>query len=277
MKSAGGATGGTAKRVHYSRVIHVAEDLLDDNVEGVPRLRAVLNRLDDLERVAGASSEMFWRGGLPGHQFDVRDGHSLQGQALADLQDEIEKYLHGLQRYVRTKGIDIKGLDSQVADPRGHVDVLIDLVAAATGIPKRILMGSERGELASSMDEETWLALVESRRLNHCEPTILRPFVDLLLAAGALPAPKDGYTIDWPDLRSVSDREAAEVGEVRSKSLKNYVMAPGAEEVVPPTIFLRTVLGLSEDEIVEVETQLKEIGAGANAVEEVEFTEDDEL
>ena len=46
--------------VHYSRVIHVAEDLLENETEGQPRLQVVLNRLFDLEKIVGCSSERFW-------------------------------------------------------------------------------------------------------------------------------------------------------------------------------------------------------------------------
>jgi len=45
------------KRVHHSRIIHVAEDLLTDDVHGRPRLERVYNRLDDLEKIVGGGAE----------------------------------------------------------------------------------------------------------------------------------------------------------------------------------------------------------------------------
>lgn len=242
----------TSQAVHWSRVIHIAEDLLESNVKGLPRLEKILNRLQDLDLVAGGSAEMFWRGAFPGLGLKLEEGAAVGVQDEQNLTDEIEEYLHDLKRYLRLRGIDVKQLAPQVADPSNHVSVTIDLIAAASGIPKRILLGSERGELASTQDEKNWFEHVDQRRRNHCEPTILRPFIDRLIKVGVLPEPKEEYAVEWPDLMVPSDKEAAEVGEARSKALKNYVDGVGAEEVLPPSMFLRKIMGLTQDEINEV-------------------------
>jgi len=258
MKSTGETKISTSSRkVHWSRVIHVAEDLLENNVEGMPRLQSVFNRLQDLDLIAGGSAEMFWRGAFPGLGFKAEEGRTIQGQDLTDLQDEIEEYMHGLKRYLRLRGIDIKELKPQVADPSNHVAIQIDLIACALDIPKRILLGSERGELASSQDERAWLKSIDGRRQDYCELVILRPLIDRLTGVGVLPEPKDGYTVVWPDLLVVSDKEAAEVGAARSKALKDYVEAIGAQDILPPDVFLRKMLGLTQEEISQVELILK--------------------
>ena len=258
MKSIGGTeVSMPSKRVHWSRIIHVAEDLLEDNIEGMPRLQSVFNRLQDLDLIAGGSAEMFWRGAFPGLGFKAEEGRSLQGQDLTDLQNEIEEYMHGLKRYLRLRGVDIKELKPQVADPSNHIAVQIDLIGCALNIPKRILLGSERGELASSQDEKAWLKTIDERRINYCEPVILRPLIDRLTNKGVLPEPKDGYVVVWADLLVASDKDVAAIGEARSKTLKNYVEAIGAEDIVPPEIFYRKIMGFTEDEINQVKTILE--------------------
>jgi len=258
MKSTGGTqTGASSKKVHWSRIVHVAEDLLEDNVEGMPRLQSVFNRLQDLDLIAGGSAEMFWRGAFPGLAFMAKEGHSLQGQDLIDLKAELEEYMHDLKRYMRLRGIDIKELKPQVADPSSHIAVQIDLIACALNIPKRILLGSERGELASSQDERAWLKTIDGRRQDYCEPVILRPFVDRLISVGILTEPKDGYDVVWPDLLVVSDKDIAEIGAARSKALKDYVDAIGAQDILPPDIFLRKMLGLTPEEMNQIELILK--------------------
>jgi hypothetical protein len=269
------------KVVHHSRVIHVAEDMLEDNVEGRPKLEGVLNRLHDLEIIVGGSAEMFWRGALPGYGFKLDEGHSLSPQDLEDLQSEIEEYLHGLKRYIRLRGMSVEDFAVQVADPSNHVSVQLDMVSAETRIPKRILLGSERGELASSQDEQNWLQVVDSRRNDHCEMTIVRPFIDRLIAVGALPSPRseeDGYGIDWPDLKSTSDKDAADIASKRSSAIKDYATAVGADDVVPPEIFLREIMGFSDDTINEIneitERVLREEGEPSEPIDE-ENEEDD--
>lgn len=258
MKSSAG-TGNRSAMVDQSRLVHVAEDLLEDNVEGIPRLRAVLNRLIDLERVAGGSSEMFWRGALPGYGFKLDPEATIGDQDLDALQDEIEDYMHNLKRYIRLRGMSVENLSMQVADPSNHFSILVDLIACAVRIPKRILLGSERGELASSQDERAWLERIHERRQEHCEAVILRPFIDRLMEAKVLPAPvsQEGYVIDWPELMTPSDKEQADIAKDKAMALKYYVEAPGADQIVPPEIFQREILGLKEETIAEIKMILE--------------------
>src|SRR3972149_1706788 len=48
-------------KVHWSRVVHVAEDLLDDDVFGRPRLKRIYDRLDDLMKIVGGGAEATWQ------------------------------------------------------------------------------------------------------------------------------------------------------------------------------------------------------------------------
>lgn len=254
------ASNSTSKKiVHHSRIIHIAEELLEDNVNGMPRLESILNRLEDLERVVGGSAEMFWRGAFQGFGLKADPGYNMKPQELTNLQDEMEEYLHGLKRYIRLRGISIEELAPQVSDPSSHVSVILDLISAATGIPKRLLIGSERGELASSMDEKNWLQVVDARRKNYCEPAILRPLMDKLIQYGVLSEPTDGYTIEWSDLMAPSDKEVADVGAIRAKAIKDYTDSVGGDILLPPDMFLRKGLGLTDDEVAAVQEQVEEM------------------
>jgi hypothetical protein len=248
-----------SKEVHHTRVIHVAEEMLEDNITGTPRLEAVLNRLHDLELIVGGGAEMFWRGGFPGLGFKLDNDYDFTQQDEDDLEDEIKEYLHGLKRYLRLKGVTVDEIKQSLADPSGNVDKEIDLIACASEIPKRILLGSERGELASSMDEQSWLDTIDARRRQHCEPTLLRPLVDRLISVNILPEPKENkYNVDWPDLMAKSDKEKVDVGEVRSKSLKNY-MESGGEEIMPIDVFLVDVLGIEKERADQIQEMLENV------------------
>ena len=58
----------------------------------------------------------------------------------------------------------------------------------------------------ASQDAYEWRAFVQSRREDHAEPHIIEPFVDLCIAYGILPTPKDEWHIDWLDLFSISEK-----------------------------------------------------------------------
>jgi hypothetical protein len=249
----------STKEVHWSRLLHVAEGLLSDDVYGTPRLRPVFNLLQSLELVVGGSGEMFWRGAFPGLGIKTEKDYSADwGDTEKDsLEEELEAYIHGLQRYIRLEGLDIKELTAQVSDPSKHVGVLLDLIAGATSIPKRILIGSERGELASSQDETNWNSRIDERRRNYAEPMILRPFIDRLIQLGVLPQPQAGYVIDWPPIFIPSEEQQAKTAETRAKALATYANAPGADMILPVTMFLKLVLGLTDEQVKEASALLE--------------------
>lgn len=251
-----GSTLKTEKRlVHHSRVLHVADGLLEDSMYGEPRLQSVYNRLDNIELIAGGSAEMFWRGAkrdlILKKEADAQFDNSQQD--LAQLETEIERYIHDYQDFLRVQGIDVSTLTPQVADPSNHISIQIDLIASAKGYPKRILMGSERGELASTQDETSWLSIMEDRRISFNESIILRPAIDKLIEVGVLPKPKTGeYSVDWPPLLSPSEEEKVSISKSKTEALAIYSNSIGASEIIPPEIFLKKFLEFTDDEIDEI-------------------------
>ncbi len=241
-------------KAHHSRIIHVAENLREDSVYGTPRLKNVFNRLMNLELISGGSAEMFWRGALPGIMFGLDPDANAASINTTDITTEIEEYMHGLKRYLKLQGIKAEQLTVQVADPSKHVLIQIQLIAAAKGYPMRILLGSERGELASSQDERAWNDKIDERRKNYAEPTILRPFIDKLIGFGVLPEPKEEYTVVWPDLQLPSEKEVADVAKTKAEALRAYLASPEASLLLPFEIFLSKFLNLNKEEVDEIIT-----------------------
>lgn len=239
------------KIVHHSRIIHIAEDLLTNNIRGEPALKCVFNNLHNIELISGGSAEMFWRGALPGLAFKAEEGAQFGSEDdLEDLEDEIQEYLLGLKRYLRLQGVDIEQLTPQVSDPTSHIAVQIEIIAGTIGMPKRILVGSERGELASSQDQVAWNRQMDERRQDFCEPVILRPLIDRLIEFGILPSPdKDTYTIKWKNLLQETEHAKSLMAKLRSDALVAYSNALTAGTIVPPEIFLSKIMGFGEDEI----------------------------
>lgn len=245
-------------RVHYSRIIHVPSgELLESEIKGSPRLQAVFNRLTDLEKIIGGSAEMFWRGARPGFHGKIADDAQMTAATEGTLQDQLDEYEHNLRRFLVTSGIDIETLGSQVADPASHVDVQLQMISAVTGIPKRILTGSEVGDLASSQDKTNWLSMIQSRRDDYAEPVIVRTFINTLIEYGVLPAPNEDYTILWADLWAQSEKEKADIGKTRADALAAYGNSLVAQEIIPPETFVKFFLGLSKEEAELVEEMLQ--------------------
>jgi len=214
-------------RAHHSRVIHVVENALEDDVFGRPRLRNLFNLLDDALKVVGGSAETYWLEARRGLHANVdKDAKPLAPDKQKELKEQIDEYVNNLRRVIRTQGMELNTLGGSVANPQGPFDVIMKLVSVASGIPIRILTGSERGELASSQDEGNWAGRIEERQMHFAEPIILRPLIDRLISFGALPEPSDGeYEINWQSLSDPGERENAETAEIMSRAAVNFQSA----------------------------------------------------
>jgi hypothetical protein len=232
--------------VHHSRIIHVADNRTNSEIYGTPRMKWVFNRLLDLRKIVGGSGEMFWKGGFPGLSLEATNPDGDVTFDKEATQEQLEKYMNGLQRYIALVGMQAKSLSPQVADPAPHVEVQLKLIAVAMGVPWRILVGSEAAQLASSQDTRAWNKRVDRRRTGYIDSFIIRPLIDRLMEFGALPEVED-YNIQWSDLNTPSNEEKATVSEKKTNAITKYVQA-GADVLIPPFHFLTLVLGMDDEE-----------------------------
>jgi uncharacterized protein len=241
-------------KVHHSRIIHIAEGVMEDEVLGQPRLQSVYNLFDDLEKVSGGAPEMFWQGAYRGLHIDINPEFQqgdLGEDELDALNDEVDEFVHGLRRIIRTQGVDVKPIRVQLADPGNTYSMIMDLISGASKIPKRILFGSERGELASQQDEINWNARITERQNQFAEPIILRPFIDKLVTIGILPRPQnDWYEVIWPSLFELDELRRSQAVWTWARAAEKLADAVAARILTPEQAFeildASGVLGLTE-------------------------------
>jgi hypothetical protein len=243
--------------VHWTRMVHVADNLQSSEIFGVPRMRPVLNRLLDLEKLYSGSAEMYWRGAFPGLSLETHP--QLGGEVDVDIQqtkDDLEQYMNTLQRYLITSGMTAKTLAPTVVDPSGQIEVQLEALCIEIGIPIRVFKGSERGELASSQDDASWNDRLRFRQNTYITPRVIAPFIDRLIQIGILPAPKQ-YKVIWPDLDSLTDKDKAEIGLQTTQALSAYVQG-GVEAIMPVKDYYTRVLDMTDDEAEEIIDEAKD-------------------
>ena len=211
---------------HRTRIVHVAQNCLENTIIGSPLMERIYNILDDIIKTAGGSAENFWLTANRGIQANIDSDASLTAEDEAALTEEIEEYQHQLRRVIRTRGVEIKNLGSDIPDPGSTFSVLISLLSSATGIPQRVLTGAEAGQLASQQDRANWADRVNEYRSLYAEPLILWPFIKNLSIAGVLPT-VDGLkiTAEWPEAFRMSPLERAQAGAQRARSAVNMAKA----------------------------------------------------
>jgi hypothetical protein len=256
-------------KVHWSRVIHIADNCTNSRVYGIPRLKKIFDRLLDLRKILGGAGEMFWKGGFPGFSVET-NVDPKEGGIEIDLEatkEQLEAYMNTAQRWIATEGLTVKNLGTQVADPRPHVEAQIRVIACAMSIPWRILMGVEVGQLASEQDIRAWNRRLKRRREAFINTHIILPFANRLIATKTLPAPKDSQSVKiwWPDLNTLSDEERANVAEKKTNAAIKYVQG-GVSHLIPPFYFFTLVMGFTDEEANAI---MDEAGSDLDTLDEV--------
>jgi hypothetical protein len=270
------------RNVHWTRVIHVADNLGSSEVFGIPRMRAVMRRLQDLVKLYGGSAEMFWRGAFPG--LSVETHPQLGGQVKMDvpkIRGMLEDYQATLQRFLILSGMSAKTLAPQITDPTAQINVQVEAICIKLGIPIRIFKGSERGELASSQDDAAWNDRLKGRQKTYITPRIIAPFVDRLIALGVLPKPnaprpaprqavqgrggftlrsRTGFSVWWPDLTSQTDQEKAQVALTRTQSMVAF--QSGASNLMTEQDWLVGEMDYTEEEAAAILENKRQDQAG---------------
>jgi len=218
---------GNTNNVHWTRLIHVAEEKDENEIEGTPRLQNVFNRLVDLEKIVGSSGEAYFRMVTDKILFDLDQNVSLTDDEKDNFQEQVDELIHGFRNYMRTRGVDVKKIETDMTDPKGAFDVVINTICATTGYPRKFLLGSERGEITSSMDIFTFFDSMQVRRKKFAEREILDALLDRFEYYGII---DDSYSYEWnwKPLYELSPKEKADISE----SLGNAIESIGKSELL---------------------------------------------
>lgn len=218
LRSLKDGTKTSSKPVHYTRVVHFpAEGFLDDAVFGPPALEGCWNNFVDLYKCVGGGAETSWLAGNPGMQMDVDPNATWPGatvkeqqenadKGLAEMRAKAEDYRHQLTRWLFTKNVKVTTLQGKTVDFSANASTLIQLIAGTRGIPVRILIGSERGQLASTQDRDNFADVVNDCRTSYAHPIMLRPFIERLIEYGYMPKPAQ-WEPAWPETGGMSEAE----------------------------------------------------------------------
>lgn len=244
-----------AKDIHYSRVLHLAEGRLESDLFGIPRLQPVFNRLYDLTKIVGGSAETFWLAANKGLHANVDPTitRQIRKTDLDRLAEDLELYRDQLVRVLRTTGVEITDLGSDVVNPRGVFSVVASVVAGTTKIPIRMLFPETRGAQTSVADRIAFREeVILPRQTRVAEPQVVRPFVDLMVQIGAMPPPKGGdYSVVWPDPVARSRFDQADIARTVAEAVYRLAQARAFGTSPLSRIQEAQLLGLSLSEAEE--------------------------
>jgi len=232
----------TRKNVHWSRVLHFADNRLSSEICGQPRMQNVYNRIHDLKKIGGGSGEMFWRGGFPGYSLETPADSTLELD-IDSMREEFERFSNTLQRYMAFQGVTTKVLSPNVASPEDHLNGQLKLISITIGVPMRVFVGSEEAKISSTQDSLTWNKRLARRQTVYITPKIIKPTLTRLMALKVLPRIAKPL-VKWPDLNTSTDMERGEAAAKMATAIATYV-GGGCDQMIPPLEFMIHVLNIN--------------------------------
>jgi hypothetical protein len=247
------------EKVHWSRILHVADNRLSSDIYGEPRMKPVWNDLIDVRKIKGGASEGYWRACLSGIAWGFDPALMDPNVTLLDtdkdtMRENLEDYYNSMQRYLFAGGLIPHDIAPKLIDPSPYVRTLIDLICIRLGIPVAVFMGREEGQLASQENRTAWLERVKGHQTGYTTPMLIRPFINMLMNYGVLPG-IDEVQIYWPDRNSPSDKDIADTAVKLTQAMATYVSG-NVNLLMGESTYFSQILKKTPDEIEDISQEI---------------------
>lgn len=237
--------------VHWTRVIHIADNVDTNPIAGRPRQQRPFNRLLDLMKAYGGSSQGLWNGGFPGTAFETAPGfEDAEIEDEAAVKDQLANYAEGFQRWLFIKGLKANPMQPNLENPAPYIEAYLQNVGMTIGVPWRKLLGSEQGQLASGEDGETWDERVCARQSKFCVKRIASPVIRRLIWFGVLPVPAQ-FEVEFPERAEPKRSELAATCLTYTQAFRAYIEGNVAQ-LMPPEEYLELIARLPLEDVVAV-------------------------
>lgn len=241
-------SGYTTETVHWTRCLHLPCDPEGHEYIGNSRMRHVRNNLFNIRKLH-AGPESAWKNGLGvlsaethpqlGGEVDLNEG---------ELRDAMQHVWESLQKALVTRGVTINSLAPPVFDPTTQLDCQLKIISIALEMPMRILMGTERGNLASLQDSDEWDVRKDARRRKVNIPRIIVPFCDRGQLIGFIEKPKAGkYYVECDDVSTMPEDKRCAALLSRTTAWSTAVTS-GLFDVVPIKEYATKFDNFTDDE-----------------------------
>ena len=199
--------------VHHSRIIHFSDGNIENELYGIPRLRHIYNDLENLVKISGAACESIYLNGLGALSVNSEmpfEDFAVSKQAFDEyvksiIDNAVDFFKNKYKVFVSNQA-SVTPFHFPLINPKETYEMLIQIIAGAVGIPMRILLGTERGELASSQDAAFFIGNVKRRQRGFCERDMLRVVIDRFMELGIF-VESTNYNVLWGDLVTQKDQE----------------------------------------------------------------------
>ena len=214
-------------KAHYTRVIHLNENALDSDIEGMGALEPVFNRILDLDKACGGSSEAYFRNAKGKISYEMDKDFSsafLQNEdAKKQFQEKAEDFSNDYRDHIVAIGSKVGSVITPHYTPKDTVLVALWEIAGYTGIPIRVLTGEGSGQLAGSEDQLALNQIIKDRQNLICSGWV-DTLLEIMTNAGMVSLP-EGYEVRFEIQEAATDRERSDNADKKASAILKVTQA----------------------------------------------------
>lgn len=207
---------------HWSRIIHLNENGLESDIEGMGYLEPIVNTLYNLEKVCGGSSEAYFRNakGKIAFEFDKEMANFFNENEPAKkaFNENAESFTNDFKDQITFSGGSAKTLDTPHYTPKDTIMGNLWIISGYSGYPIRVLTGEGSGQLAGSEDRLAMNNIVQSRQ-DMFGMQVAIEILERLKKCGMLSLP-DYYDVRFPLQEETTEDQKVKNNEIRANTFK---------------------------------------------------------
>ncbi len=214
-----GGSVGSGIEVHWSRILHITSDPIDNELETNPILEAIFDLLYANMKVLHGGAEIYYRNIKGRQHLNVNDNVKFGAQAQKELQKVAEEFELGIRNTLPTQQATLDLLQLEAPEFNNNSLAILREIAATVDIPLVRLLGSQAGKLASGEQERfDWATSIQTRR-RLFGVRVVRDLTDRFIEYQILPQPKQ-YVVDFSSLSVLTDIEKSEIALKQAQANK---------------------------------------------------------
>ena len=207
--------------VHWSRVIHLNENALESDIEGMGALEPVFNDILNLDKVCGGSAEAYFRNAKGKTAYEIDPKATVGGFDKKAFDEGVEKYTNNFQDHTVALGTKVYTLDTPHHSPLDTVRVIMWIISGYSGIPIRVLTGEGGGQTTGSEDQLAYNHLVNDRQNLFCSAAV-EDLLKILESAGMITLPEQ-YDIRFIPQEAATEKEVADIGKTKAETIASII------------------------------------------------------
>ena len=205
-------------KIHYSRVIHFANRLIDSDYKGLSVLDPVWDDIVTLRNIRWGMGQTMYRygSGFP----DI----TFTGAEKSDIEDFIHSgsfsNLSARTYFVHNEHqlLDFKGVAGRAIDPMNYYLPIMENISAGSGIPLAILRGVQAGALTGSeVNQQEYYGLISDEQSGYEQG--IRELINIILKLNGFGEQTD-FKFNWKGGFELDELKKAQIDQIKAQTLQ---------------------------------------------------------